>query len=268
MKFGTAFATSVVVVHPALITCVSPSNSFGTTVGVTVTNTDGSTATLANAYTNIGTALVASAASSHNVNGNNTATINSTGATLLVAMCAGFAESGDAVTDSLGNTWTKAPFTGGTIGASTPTIFYAYSHSGGALATGSGHIITFHGGTYGSGTIYAFSGTKTDSSVFGTGVGAGNSNLSSPIAGTSITPTQGDLLVCGIMANQVATGPTISGNGDGNTWSTPQGDGSNGTVQSWWASYATALTTTTSNPKWTRSGVTQAGEVMASFHSA
>ena len=269
VTFGGVAATSVVVVSPGVITCVTPANSSTGVINVVVTS-GGVGATIVNAFTYSNIQLIASAVTTTADTPSNTATINSTGATLLVVLVAGFNPAITlAVTDSLGNTWVEAPDSGETTCISTPRIFYAYSHAAGALATGSVHVITTTSSSYCGGSVYAFSGTNTTSAVFGQGVGAGNSNLSSPISSTSIvSPTVGDILLCGVMANQSMNSPVVSGNGDGNTWSSPLGTGSDVSTQAFWASYAIAQSPTTSTPKWTISGVTQATEVMASFHSA
>ena len=209
-------------------------------------------------------ALVASGVTTQ-VTGVNSVTLTTTGATLLVALVVGNGTSNTA-TDSFGNTWQQASIAGQTPSGTCVSVLYAYANkSGGPLVTGAGHVINVASNIYCSGTVYAFSGTKTTSAVLGTTTAAGAANLASPISSCSITPATGDLLICGFGVNQVATGATISPNGDGNTWSSPLGIGTDALAQASFAAYTVAASATTSNPKWTKTGVTLANEAMVSF---
>ena len=213
-------------------------------------------------------ALVASGVTTLLNQATNSVTLNTTGATLLVVLANSY--NGYAtITDSFGNTWTKASTSGETPGLSATAVYYAYSSlSGGALIVGANHTINVTSSNYNGGSVYAFSGTNTTSAVLGTATAAGATNLASPIASCSITPVTGDLLINGFGVNQTATAPTFSANGDGNTWSSPLGNGSAAVIQAFWAAYTVAASTTASNPKWTRAGVTAANQVMVSFKPA
>ena len=143
--FGAVAATSVVVVHPSLITCATPA-AGGSTVSVTVTNTDGSSGVLTNAYnfSNYNPSLVTSGVTP--ASGGTTVTLNTTGATLLVAVLSGnTGGSAPTMSDAVGgnsNAWNYLTTATQTDG-NRVRIAYAYAATGGgALNVGASHVFT------------------------------------------------------------------------------------------------------------------------------
>ena len=200
VNFGSTPATGVAVNSWTSITCTSPSGTLNATVGVTVTNTDAQSGTLANAYTF--TAPLPTFVSSAVSNNAATATLDSTGATLLVAVLTAYSGA-PTIIDSNNNTWTYLNTCHGS-GSNYTRIAYSYSSSGGGLVTGSGHVFTA-GGSFSSIAVYTFANTSTTSSVFN----AQNNTAGQASGGQpgSITPTAGSLVVCGFGTN----GSTITG---------------------------------------------------------
>jgi hypothetical protein len=164
-----------------------------TTYNTTFNQTSPATWTWANLGSgpSINVQLVASGTTT-NVNGIKVAaTLNTTGATLLVA----FLDSYDAgagapnITDGKSNTWQYLT-TYGIDSTHKVCIAYAYNPS-----VGTGHTFQSNN-TYSFGVVYAFSGTLTTSGVYDSGGGA-SGPLTSPFQPGSITPTAGDLVICG-----------------------------------------------------------------------
>lgn len=201
VNFGSNPATSVVVVSQYEITCNSPAGSGA--VSITVTNTDATqvTAALAFGYSAFNPVLVASGVSAA---GTGPVTLNTTGATLLIAVISGGTSAG--MGDSVGgntNAWNLLTTTlqNSGSGNNNTRIAYAYAKTGGgALQTGASHVFT-PTGTVPSCTVYAFSGTPTDATVFD------SNNQTSNLAGTvsqiyslqpgTVTPNIGDIVIVG-----------------------------------------------------------------------
>jgi hypothetical protein len=190
--------------------------------------------------------------------------ITTTGATLLVCGT-GLGSTGTAptVTDSKSNTWnalTAYQFTGSGFAQ----IYYAYSHSGGALATGSGHTFTFSwtGSTRGAIACAAYSGSLTTSSVFVSGTDKGNSSSGTTVQPGALTAAQsGNLLFT-----------VLSGNGVGSTGISIDHATSGFTVQAsttsqWNAGIADYINPplTSLNPTWTDLGDSDIAAAVAEF---
>lgn len=254
VTFNGAAATSIVVNSPTSITCITPASATTGLATIVVTNPDGQTGTNSTAYTyNLSITLIASGIAGLHGTGAQTSplSLNTTGASLLVAVVAAFNAQGT-ITDSLSNTWNA--LTTYNSAASLPerlTIYYAFSHAGGALATGSGHTFTVGGSADASVSVFAVNNTLTTSSVFGVATGTAGP-LSSPFQPGSITPTLGDVVVTGFCNNTGVTSCSIAGAGSDTGWSTPLrlvngSDGGSGASILLYAS-GSAL-----NPTWTTS---------------
>ena len=138
---------------------------------------------------------IAVVASTSVLAGTSTPTINTTGATLLVAFC-GY--SGETISDTYGNTWvTPVTIGNGTVGLG--EYSYSYSKSAGALSTGSADALSC-GPATDSGTFIALSGTLTTSAVLdGTPVTAAGSSY--PFTTGTFSPSQsGDMIVLELSA--------------------------------------------------------------------
>lgn len=140
---------------------------------------------------------------------------NTTGATLLTAVCGVYVALGatySTVSDSKGNTWHYGT---GVNGLSYGIrIGYAYDHGGSALSVGAGHTFstTNNGNTNFPACVFrSWSGTDTTSAVFvGTGTQA-TTSASPTLAPGAITPAVGDLLLTGHSQNTDSATTTNSG---------------------------------------------------------
>ena len=200
-------------------------------------------------------ALVAYGNSPGSGPGQATNAINTTGATLLVAVCGSNATG--SVSDSAGNTWNALP---SASNSGYTTIYYAYSHSGGALATSTSHTFTC-GLSDGSGGFMAFSGTLTTSAVLDV------HSTNTTYTPGSITPTQaGDLVVLGASSNyDYAAGcGTVSGYTN-KLNVTDDGSGDNNDMCGW---YQIQTTATATNPTAVVTSDTSGTSVLAAFKSA
>ena len=124
--------------------------------------------------------------------------VNTTGATLLVAVISGFSAAATIV-DSQGNDWNYLTTYLGFNTRPETRIAYSYSKGGGALSTSAAHTFTVSatGTNYPTGVIYAFSNTLTTAAVYDTSSGTSGSSTQ-PIVPGSITPTAGDIVVTGM----------------------------------------------------------------------
>jgi hypothetical protein len=131
--------------------------------------------------------------------------INTTGATLLIAVAYYASAAPSAPTDSKGNTWRAS--TAYSDGEGTPheiEIYYSYDHGGSALSVGAAHTFTCGNSNNGPWLmVYAVSGTLTTSAVYDTvnGAGSAGGNVTS-IATGSITPAvTGEFIASGLAVN-------------------------------------------------------------------
>lgn len=134
-------------------------------------------------------------------------TLNTTGATLLVAVLVSDTAAGATMSDSLSNTWNYIAGSTST-GAGITRIAYAYASSANPLATGASDVFTITeggGSQYTVAAIYAFSGTKTTSAVYGgNNVTAAPQSPTNPYQGGALTPTAGNLVVFGTGGDSAA----------------------------------------------------------------
>jgi hypothetical protein len=203
----------------------------------------------------------------HNVCAGGTCTtgaMNTSGATLLVAVVSQYATSPltGTLSDSKANTWQaltayESGSTNGNI-----VIYYAYNKAGGPLSVGSSHTVTLSGGQLAAVEVMAFSGTLTTSDPFDVQNGATSSNSSNPFQPGSITPSQSnELIITGYGANATSrainAGFTVT---DFVDYGSTTGGGAAYLVQG----IAAAV-----NPSWTfQSSGLGAAAVIASFKAA
>src|ERR1035437_6729467 len=147
-------------------------------------------------------ALIASATYAQTPNTMTPSSVDTTGATLLVAVIATYQSNVPTITDSKSNTWNYLTYYSSTVSypRNTTVIAYAYSHSGGALAVGAGHTFSVSGTGNGrtAAVIYAFSNTLNTAAVYDSSNGVNTTSASTTLLTGSITPTGGDLVVTGI----------------------------------------------------------------------
>ncbi|MFZ0963214.1 MAG: hypothetical protein WAO35_20325 [Terriglobia bacterium] len=139
-----------------------------------------------------------------------TAAINTTGATLLVAVLESEG-SNPTVSDSQSNTWNYLSYYTPGAGYGDLVIAYSYSKSGGALSTSGSHTFTV-ASSYPSIAVTAWSGTLTTSAVYDstTGNGAYNSSTESLATGSTGTLSgSGELVISGWGSNN-SSGYSVS----------------------------------------------------------
>jgi len=145
-----------------------------------------------------------------------TVTLNTVGATLLVAVMQAYAAA-PSISDSASNTWNYlSSYIGNGSNRTFCLIAYAYSNAGGALVTSATDLftVTAAGGSGPSAVVYAFSNTLTTSAVYDSSNGVNNNGATLPISMGSLTPTAGDVVVVGLAvggSGPGSTAPTISG---------------------------------------------------------
>jgi hypothetical protein len=134
----------------------------------------------------------------HGVDGATTAAIDTTGATLLVAVVSDFTGGpGITFSDSKSNTWTSLTAYTNTAGQMRVRIYYAYATSG---KVGSGHTFTSAGtGVYTCACVAAFSGTDTGADPYNADVTGINDfgPVATPMSTGSLTVDAGHLSITG-----------------------------------------------------------------------
>lgn len=137
--------------------------------------------------------------------------INTTGATLLVATVARYSGGGSnplTISDSKGNTWTA--MTGWTSSGTADTMQAWYSIP---TSVGSGHTVTLTKGAganpFAGGGFAAFSGTKATSPL-DLEVQLNNSGSSTTHTATSITPSENDCLIVQMLGTDGASYSSIN----------------------------------------------------------
>lgn len=194
-------------------------------------------------------------------------TINTTGATLLVAIISSEAAT-PTMSDSVGgntNAWNYL-----TLQTSTNNktlIAYAYAGTGGgALYTGASHVIT-PAGTVPSCVVYAFSNTGTTSAVLNASNGAqqqaGTTVLNYTVQAGSITPTTGSIVVIGIGNNGTFFGNDLDTLPSGFTGELKQSSGATNEIVG--GCYKLNDAGSAENPSWTVTLNGFSGVVIAAF---
>lgn len=140
-----------------------------------------------------------------------TSSIDTTGATLLIATVARYSGGGAnplTITDSKGNTWTA--MTGWTSSGTADTMQAWYSIP---TSVGSGHTVTFTKGAganpFAGGGFSAFAGTKATSPL-DLEVQLNNSASSTTHTATSITPSENNCLIVQMLGTDGANFSSIN----------------------------------------------------------
>jgi len=210
---------------------------------VVVTNPDGQTGTLVNGWTYDTPTPFSDIASGE---GSHTVTLNTTNATLLVAVIQSF--TGPTLSDNKSNSWN---YLTQQLGNSVYTIIaYAYAPN-----VGTGHIFTA-GDANGGIEVYALGGPTTTAACFLNQNGGGPFATGGAQIG-SVTPVNDGVIVVG-MGNSSGGNATIN-----DSFSTPLFNASNLTA---WASHLLTTSATPINPTITSSY--QFGAVIAAFQGA
>jgi hypothetical protein len=179
-------------------------------------------------------------------------TVNTTGATLFVAVISG--SSGVSISDSMSNTWNL--LTSQTANGYFTTISYSFG-----VTTSASHTFTVAAGGSALEFVYAFGGATTTSACF-SGQQNGTAISSVAIQPGSVTPAAGGVVVTGfggVLNNSVGT--TIDSG-----FATPQLAVAN--IQAG-GSYLLTTGITPVNPTWTQgAGAGTTGAVIAAFNAA
>lgn len=191
-------------------------------------------------------------------------TLNTTGATLIVAVLT--ATSTPTISDSVGgqsNAWNY--LTSATGAGNVTRIAYAYANTGGgALQTGASHVFTPAGGAACL-AVYVFSGTLTTAAVFDSANQSSGNASGSPTSfqpGT-ITPTSGDLVICGFGNNGTVNTCTINSSFTGLLRQT---NGANFEIIG--GAYLLNAANSALNPTWSGNANATSACVIACFQSA
>ncbi len=165
-------------------------NAIGTSTAATVsaTTTSGTAPSTPTLLSHIG-------AHASGGGGITSGSIDSTGATLLVATVSVVAQSaaGVTVSDSNGNTWHALTDRAGSANIHT-AIWYAYDKAGSSLVTSPNNTVTIAGtNIYPSVSFSAWAGTLTSSDPFDVQNGSGGNGVS--ISTNNVTPSQNNELV-------------------------------------------------------------------------
>lgn len=215
--------------------------------------------TLSGASLHAAIALVAdTGAQSPDNNGVTTAAIDTTGATLLVAMtCYDFNGSNGAPSDSEGNTWVN--LNGQNIDDLTIALPWYVENP----TTDASHTFSITGtGNYATIMVMAFSGTVL-TSVFDQENSAASISSASLAAG-SITPTENnELIISGMCGN--ATQTTLSVN---ESMTREQHFPSGATAKPGAMAYKIQTTATAINPTWTQDSASHLGSFVSSFRAS
>lgn len=150
-------------------------------------------------------ALVAQATSTGAQTGGTTGAVDTTGATLLVAVVTRYSGGVPTVSDSNSNTWTA--LTDRTGGEAAARIYYAVNPT-----VGSAHTFTIGGGGsdyYAKITVGAFSGAAT-STPFDQQNGAGSGSGSTSLASGSVTPGEDNELIISVISTGTGSSGTYS----------------------------------------------------------
>jgi hypothetical protein len=195
--------------------------------------------------------------------------INTTGATLLVLVDSEFSHNpaSSTVSDSMGNTWHHLTVVNDSSGSAVEmVIWYAYDHSGSALAVGSGQTFNVSGAAYPAVAISAYSGTQTGSNPFDQQNGNKLATASTTIQSASITPSvNGELIVAAEGANN--PGENTQSINSGFTIINALNAVSSQNVNNW-AAYYVQSSAASVGPTWTGLSTISRLAVIASFFSA
>lgn len=169
------------------------------------------------------------------------ASMNSTGATLIVIMCTyRTAQSYPTITDSKSNIWTRINnYDGGSGNVSGVAAYYCSNP-----IVGTGHTFTETGANYGAISVFACSGTRTASTPLDQQNGQYIATLGATATPGSITPSANNCIVFSGVMNYNGSAPTMpSGYTAGFTWTTS-------TAYAGGAGYQIQTTATATNPSW------------------
>ena len=152
-------------------------------------------------------ARVASVLTGVGRNGGTSASIDSTGANLIVVGVAWLATSSQTLSDSKGNTWTALTLPSGTSNDPNTRLYYCSSPT-----VGTGHTFTITGtNVYSTLWAIAYSGAET-SSVLDAQNSASDNFSPTTLGSGSVTPSaDGAVVVSGLATFINATNPTVSG---------------------------------------------------------
>lgn len=174
-----------------------------------------------------------------------TSSLNTTGATLLVATTSLFNTTTQSpqITDSFSNTWTPLPIQG--LSDTVQRTFYCINPT-----VGTGHIFTLSGSVFGSFSIVAFSGVIAVSPL---DVSTGTTASASTIQGGSLTPTNSGSLLVSSLAYRTTGSVSID---SGYTLADTETSGS---VVSCAIAYIIETSVVAKNPTWTLPSSMNAG---------
>lgn len=184
-----------------------------------------------------------------------TPAVNTTGADLLVIGLACDPTYATTPTDSKGNTWTKAA----TDYTNTVEVQLWYSVP---TTVGTSHTFTAPGAVVGSIFVQAFSGAKQTSPL---DQQTGNTAVSTTIQAGSITPSNDNSLLVGLMGISAAGAPMSI---DGGFTETNEQDFVGGTNYGGAMSYLIQTTATAANPTFTRTNSDLLAATLVSFDEA
>ena len=202
---------------------------------VVVINPDGQTGTLTNGWTYDAPPAFTFVASGVSASAGATVTLNTTGATFLVAVLADSpGQPAPTIADNKSNNW---HYLTTQVGSDTPIrIAYAY-----ATTVGSGHIFT-PGGAFPIAAVYAYAGGATTASCFVSQNGVTH-KTPAPFQPGSVTPAAGDVVITGI-ANGLGSTPSAIDSGF-------TGRLTNNSNYTFGAAYLLSSNATPVNPTWT-----------------
>jgi hypothetical protein len=195
--------------------------------------------------------------------GDTTPAIDTTGATLLVALGLQWDITTITITDSKGNTWHNLNIKGSgpILYSGYGRIAYAYDHGGSALSVGTNHSFKVNTNGYQSLVVAAFSGTLPSGDPFDTQNGDSNLSPSYSLASGSVTPsTTGDLIISGMF-----DGYSTDADATNDKSLLIAGSAHNGNDMSGTMGYLITSNTNAVNVTWTNNINTRYGAVIATF---
>lgn len=191
-----------------------------------------------------------------------TGTIDTTGATLLVAVATGTGSADPTISDSKSNSWTE--LTDETVpGGESVRLFYSIPSS-----VGAGHTVTVDdSGHRPSVVFYSFSGTHATTPF--DQESAGGNNFGSTVQPGSVTPSEDNCVIVQGVAFNVNGTFSINGSythtGDGTDYISNDGTNRHGVG----GAYLIQTTATATNPTWTHNpGSSSLAAVGAVFKAA
>lgn len=189
--------------------------------------------------------------------GTGNVTLDTTGANFLVAVVGWYTAAGASAVpqDNLGNSWVGLTPQNGVSPPDSCQIYYVEAATVGSSQEFSLNVT---GNSYSWAAVYAFSNMAT-SGVFN--VQNGTTNQSSPVQPGSITPSAGDVVICGFSTDRANATATIN-----DSFATPIVQ-PNASIECGAASYLIGAAASPLNPSWTV-GSADNNVVIASFKAA